>query len=181
MRTKKKFLLFVSFWTLLRFVAVITLWIWHPLWGALFNIFVDAIDGHMFESFGVDRDTYEIYDKWLDLWFYIAIFVFTLQQLQTSPYYLLLIILFFVRLAGILLYAKFEKEWILFALPNLLEPIFLVVVGFPHWFTQFGEPLVFGVIFITKMFLEWWIHLAKLDFTSIVLGKPTRWYKNRFK
>jgi hypothetical protein len=180
-KNKKGYRLFVSFWTLLRIVAVITLWIWHPFWGALLNIIIDAVDGHMFESFGVKRNTYEVYDKWLDLWFYIALFVFVIQKLNGSPYYLILIILFFVRLIGILSYAKLNKEWLLFTFPNLFEPVFLVVVGFPQIFSIWGKLNVFLIIFVLKMFIEWWIHLAKLDFTSLVLGKPTKWYKNRKK
>lgn len=180
-KKRKGYRLFVSFWTLLRLVAVITLWIWHPFWAAMFNIFIDAIDGHMFESFGVKRDTYEIYDKWLDLWFYIALFIFILQRMGDSPYYLLLIILFFVRLVGILAYARFSKEWLLFAFPNLFEPVFLVVVGFPQIFDLWGQPTTFAVIFFSKMFIEWWIHLAKLDLTSLVMGKPTRWFKESRK
>lgn len=176
-QNQRKFYLFISFWTILRLVAVITMWIWQPLWGALFNIFIDAIDGHMFESYGVKRDTYEIYDKWLDLWFYIAIFVYTLQKLTASPYYLLLIILFFLRLIGILAFAKFKHEWLLFIFPNLLEPVFLVVIGAPQLFNLYGELRVFLVIFMLKMAMEWWIHLAKLDLTSLILGKPTKWFK----
>lgn len=174
---QKKLSLFVAFWTVLRLVAVITLWWWNPFWAAMFNIFIDAIDGHIFESFGVERNTYEIYDKWLDLWFYIALFVYTLQKLTTSPYYLLLIILFLIRLVGTLAFAKFNKEWLLFAFPNLFEPVFLVVVGFPQLFDWWGNLTVFGLIFVLKMFIEWWIHLAKLDLTSLLLGRPTRWYK----
>lgn len=178
-QNKKKFSLFVGFWTFLRLVAVVTLWIWHPFWGAVFNILIDAVDGHMFEAFGVKRNTYEIYDKWLDLWFYIAIFIYTLQKLTDSPYYWLLIILFVIRLIGILSYSKFNKEWLLFVLPNLLEPVFLVVVGFPVVFIWWGNLTVFAIIFVVKMFIEWWIHIAKLDLTSILIGRPTRWYRNK--
>ncbi|MBT4652792.1 MAG: hypothetical protein HN981_00855 [Candidatus Pacebacteria bacterium] len=178
---KDGFSLFVSFWTLLRIFAVITIWTWDPFLGSLFNIFIDAIDGHIFEYFGLKRDTYEIYDKWLDLWFYFALALFTYQNLQGSLFYLPLIWLFILRLTGILLFAKFNKEWLLFAFPNLFEPFFLVVVGFPHWLTPQGIPLVFWGIFVTKMLMEWWIHLAKLDLTSIILRKPTRWNRKRKK
>jgi len=131
----------------------------------------------MFETFGVKRNTYEIYDKWLDLWFYLALFLYTLNQLFNSPFYWLLIVLFFIRLAGILIFAKTNQEWILFALPNLLEPVFLVVVGWPELFITYGYVKVFTVIFVVKMFIEWWIHLAKFDLTSLILGKPTKWFK----
>jgi hypothetical protein len=178
---KKGFSFFVSLWTFLRITAVITIWTWDPFLGSLLNIFLDAIDGHIFEYFGLKRDTYEIYDKWLDLWFYFALALFTYQNLQNSPFYILLIVLFMIRLIGVLLFAKLNKEWLLFAFPNLFEPVFLVVVGFSHWLTPQGTPLVLGIIFVTKMIMEWWIHLAKLDLTSLILKKPTKWNKKRKK
>jgi len=178
-KNKIKFSFFISFWTLLRLIAVITLWIWNPFWGAVLNILIDAVDGHMFESFGIQRDTYEVYDKWLDLWFYIAMAFYTYQFLQTSPYYLLLMGLFTMILVGILAFAKFNKEWLLFVLPNLFEPVFLVVVGFPQSFNLWGVTTVFSIVFVSKMFIEWWIHIAHLDLTSLIMGKPTKWFRTK--
>ncbi|MCC6711010.1 MAG: hypothetical protein IT416_01520 [Candidatus Pacebacteria bacterium] len=176
-QNKLNFSLFVGLWTTLRLIIVTTIWIWHPLWGALLNIIIDGVDGHLFESLGVKRTTYEVYDKWLDLWFYFALFIYTIQHLQTSPLYWLLIILFIVRLLGILIFTKTNQEALLFAFPNLFEPVFLVVVGWPELFNSYGYVKVLVVIFIIKMFIEWWIHLAKFDLTSLILGKPTRWFK----
>ena len=150
----------------LRILSVGFIW-WNPFIGLFTNSFLDAIDGDILARIGVRRKWYQPYDKFLDMWFYSAIFLYTVLYLSKDLVWIMIVVAFFVRLVGFVLYLLTKKEEMLFFFPGLSNTLFFIKIAFPFFFKINGigiyPPLIF--LLILTFIKEWQLHVAKLDIT----------------
>lgn len=150
---------------------------WNVLYGFLANGLLDAVDGDILAEAGVPRNWYQKYDKLLDNWWYVAIFVYTVLYLPRDFIWYVLVVSFFVRIFGSLLFTFTNKEWLLFVFPGLFNWLFFFRIAFPFVFTQNMTVTLFflGVLSVFTLWREWQLHIAKIDMTHFLFPfKPEK-------
>ena len=148
-----------------------------PVATVLFSYFIDTVDGDLLESFvGLQRKTYQKYDKLLDSWWLIFIIVYI--YFNNIPYSGWFLGLFLYRMIGVLLVMINGSEWLLFVFPNMFEMFFTIYLFFPQWLDcEVGSfrtflPL-FVIITVIALVKEYWLHIAGRDILNLkrFLGK----------
>ncbi len=168
-----------KWWSLLRLLAVGWVWV-NPLVGILVNTLLDTVDGDMFERMGWKRDSYEKWDKWMDLVFLVSIAMYVVWYWQRDVVWYVFMLIFGWRVLGQVLYGLMGQEWLLMVFPNMVTGLFLlkmVTPGLLEMDLVVSAPWpILGVLMVYALFKEWWLHVAKLDISDLVLG-GWRWRK----
>lgn len=168
-QTHKGFKLTLFTLIVVRLIIPLIIFI-NPAISAVLEIFVDTVDGDILRRYYKwDRLNYQVYDKYLDFWWYIAILIFSVIQIH-NPWVLFLIIVFFlVRLAGQIIFVVTKSEEILLYFPNVIEPVFLVYLLVPDLLSTFRSLIITTVfLIIIKVFVEYWIHIWKFSLGDII-------------
>ncbi len=154
---------------------VVPLFIPHfPLPAILASLILDAADQTIFQSFGYNPPAYQGYDKAMDVYYLAVAYLSTMRNWTSRPAVRVARFLYFYRLVGV---AAFElSHWrpLLLIFPNTFEYLFIAYevvrlrwnptrYGLRYWVTVAGLIWVF-----IKLPQEWWIHIAKLDFTDML-------------
>jgi hypothetical protein len=149
-----------------------------PLPGVIACLVVDAADQTIFQWFGYDPPFYQSYDKAMDV-FYLAIAYLSVMRNWASVAAAgVARILFYWRQLGVALFEQFGLSWLLLVFPNTFEYFFITAEGMRgRWDLRRIRlrtwVLIAAFIWVfVKLPQEWWIHIAKLDFTDALRDYP---------
>ena len=143
-----------------------------PLPAVIACLVIDGIDQTVFQAFGFDPPGYQNYDKAMDLFYLSIAFLTTLQNWTRTAAVQIARFLFFYRMVGVLVFELTGWRTALLLFPNTFEYFFI----FYELVRLRWDPRRFGPRFwllsaaviwvVVKLPQEYWIHIAKLDFTD---------------
>ena len=150
----------------------------YPLPGVIACLIVDAADQTIFQWFGYDPPFYQSYDKAMDV-FYLAIaYVSVMRNWASAAAAGVARVLFYWRQVGVALFEQFGLSWLLLVFPNTFEYFFIAAEGMRgRWDIRrirlrTWVLLAAGIWVFIKLPQEWWLHIAKFDFTDAVRAHP---------
>ncbi|MDQ2850186.1 MAG: hypothetical protein M3Y49_05510 [Actinomycetota bacterium] len=144
----------------------------YPLPGILAAFFVDAVDQTVFQTFGGLPSDYEQYDKALDLYYQVIAYTSMMRNWSDPAAFAIGRFLWYFRLVGTVMFELSDAGWLLLIFPNTFEYFFMAYeVVRTRWdptrMSRRALLLLAASIWIfVKLPQEWWIHVAKLDFTD---------------
>ena len=153
-----------------------------PLPAVLACLVLDAADQTIFQAFTDDPLAgYQTYDKALDVYYLTVAYISAMRNWRDPVAFQVARFLFLYRLVGVTLFELVEQRWIIFVFANTFEYFFIAYEAVrTRWEpTRLRARHVLGMagfiwIFV-KLPQEWWIHLAKLDFTEFMADHPYMW------
>jgi hypothetical protein len=154
-----------------RFLVPLTIPRW-PLPGVLASLVLDAVDHTIFQSFGYDPPAYQNYDKAMDTYYLAVAYLATLRNWSILPAFGVGRFLYFYRLAGVVLFELTHVRALLLIFANTFEYFFIAYEGVRtrwdarRWRLQRWVYVAATIWIVIKLPQEWWIHVAKLDFTD---------------
>lgn len=147
----------------------------YPLPGIVASMLADAVDGALFDNFtDLSLENYQHYDKSLDI-YYLAIAYVSCLRNWTNPAALRVArILWYLRLAGVALFAVTDARIVLFLFPATFEYFFIFYQAFAlRWHPERLDPrhliAVTAISWALKLPQEYWLHVAE--------GSTTEWLK----
>jgi len=151
-----------------------------PLGAIILSFFLDVVDAD-FACAHILKKTYQKVDKIVDYWTYIFQMIFSFLFLTEYKYVLLGFFLW--RTLGMIIFLSGKPRKIFFIFANYFENLFLFLF-FATYFRNanylldrpFFEIILF-LIFVLKIFQEWFIHIANLSVRKIVFGSERKWKK----
>lgn len=162
----------------LRIISAPLIFIW-PLPAIILSFFLDFIDIEFASRKVLTLSEYERYDKALDSWWYLNVMIFSWFQLPS--YKFILLILFIFRTIGEIIFFIKNDRRIFFLFPNFFENIFMLIF-FSIYFQQLhfllGKRFIFfslAIVVISKIFQEWWVHIAQISIPEHFFGKKRKW------
>jgi hypothetical protein len=143
-----------------------------PLPAILASLILDAADQTIFQSFGYNPPEYQGYDKAMDVYYLAVAYLSTMRNWSSRPAVQVARFLYFYRLVGVVAFELSQWRPLLLIFPNTFEYFFIAYevvrlrwnparCGLRSWVTVAALIWVF-----VKLPQEWWIHIAKLDFTD---------------
>ncbi|MEK7110120.1 MAG: hypothetical protein AAB876_02765 [Patescibacteria group bacterium] len=166
------------FIVLLRIIVAPLIFIW-PLPAIILSFFLDVVDIEFASRKVLTLSEYERYDKILDLWWYCNVMTFSWFNLPN--YRFLLLILFIFRTVGEIIFFIKNDRRIFFLFPNFFENIFFLIffsIYFKQLYFLLSEKYIFfslSAVIITKIFQEWWVHIAQISIMEYFFGKKRAW------
>ena len=156
-------------------IAVPALMLKFPFAGLWGNYFLDVVDGDILRFLGMPEFTYQSIDKVCDLVSYF----FMLGLGMRLKVRKLIIVLFFYRLIGQILFFVTRNEAVFFYFQNLLEPFLMIYTLL--WLVKKDEGLAFAtykkhvfivwaIVIAYKVWNEWYLHIANIDLSTIFFG-----------
>ena len=153
-----------------------------PLPAILASLVLDAADQSIFQMFTDDPlPGYQTYDKALDVYYLAVAYTSTMRNWRDPVAFRTARFLYLYRLVGVALFELFDARWLLLVFPNTFEYFFIVY----EFVRTRWNPLRLGAVAIVaiaafiwifiKLPQEWWIHIAKLDFTDFMADYPWMW------
>lgn len=165
---------------ILRILTAPLIFIW-PFPSIILSFFLDIIDIELATRGALTLEKYERYDKALDLWWYFNVMIFSWFQLPNYRY--ILLILFIFRTVGEVVFFIKNDRRVFFLFPNFFENIFFLIF-FSIYFKQLnfllGREFIYfslSIMIITKIFQEWWVHIAQFSIPEYFFGKKRKWRK----
>lgn len=155
----------------------------YPLPAILGCLVVDAADQSIFQMLTDDpMPGYQTYDKALDV-FYLAIaYISSMRNWRDATAFAVARFLYLYRLVGVTLFELLDQRWLLLVFPNTFEYFFIAYEAIrtrwnPLRLSKKAIYLMAAVIWVfIKLPQEWWIHIAKLDFTEFMADYPFMWF-----
>ena len=145
-----------------------------PLPAILACLVVDAADQTIFQAMGYDPPGYQGYAKAMDVYYLAMAYLAILRNWASVPAYQVGRFLYFYRLVGVVAFELSQTRALLLIFPNTFEYFFIAYEAIrSRWrtvrwqLTWWIGVAAFIWIFI-KLPQEWWIHVAKLDFTDFI-------------
>jgi hypothetical protein len=143
---------------------------------------IDAADQTLLATF-TDVDTsesgaYQSVDKALDIYYLSIGYLSTLRNWTSHPALRIARFLFYYRLVGVALFELTDERLMLLLFPNTFEYFFIAYEVArtryePSRFSaRFWLLVAAGLWIFVKLPQEYWIHIAKLDFTDTVRDYP---------
>ena len=143
---------------------------------------LDAADQTLLATF-TDVDTsetgsYQSVDKALDIYYLSIGYLSTLRNWTSHPALRIARFLFYYRLVGVALFELTDERLMLLLFPNTFEYFFIAYEIArtryePSRFSaRFWLLVAAGLWIFVKLPQEYWIHIAKLDFTDTVRDYP---------
>ncbi len=160
----------------------------YPLPAILACLVLDAADQTIFQNYtNLNLDGYQSYDKALDV-FYLAIAYLSTLRNWAAPFAAnTAMFLWYYRLVGVVIFEMTQERAVLIIFPNTFEYFFIVyeTIRLAWNPARLTNRAVIGLAAFIWIFIklpqEWWLHIAKLDFTDFmkedVFGVPvdTSW------
>ena len=143
-----------------------------PLPAVLSALVIDGIDQSVFHALGYDPPGYQGYDKAMDVYYLAIAYVSTLRNWTSESAFAVARFLYFYRLIGVTAFELTDWRPLLLIFPNTFEYFFIAyeVVRTrrnPRRYSmRFWLWLAAAIWVFVKLPQEWWIHIAKLDFTD---------------
>ncbi|MEU8818258.1 hypothetical protein [Actinoplanes sp. NPDC048796] len=150
----------------------------YPLPAILAALILDGVDQTIFQTFGYDPPGYQNYDKAMDVYYLAIAYLATLRNWASMPAVSIARVLYFYRLAGVVLFEFTGWRAILLIFPNTFEYFFIAyeVIRLRWNPTRYGFRwwclLAAAIWIFVKLPQEWWIHIAQLDVTDTVAAYP---------
>jgi hypothetical protein len=148
-----------------------------PLPAVLAALVLDAADQTIFQNHTtLDLAGYQTYDKALDIYYLTIAYISTMRNWGGGFSFTVAQFLWYYRLVGVVLFEFTQARWLLLVFPNTFEYYFIAIeaykTGRNHLrLTKRQVLLIAGSIWVfIKLPQEYWIHIAKLDFTNFVKG-----------
>ncbi|MEU4294817.1 hypothetical protein AB0E63_41900 [Kribbella sp. NPDC026596] len=169
----------VVFWSVVAARFVLPLFIpKYPLPAIIGCLVLDAADQTIFQAFGFNPPFYQSYDKAMDVFYLSVAYTAGLRNWANLSAFRINRFLFFYRQIGVVAFELTGLRWLLLVFPNTFEYFFIAYEtvrtrwnplrgGFRFWLIVAGAIWVF-----IKLPQEYWIHIAKLDFTDTVRDVP---------
>ena len=117
---------------------------------------------------GEDALTYNILDKWLDLYFLFFAFLVSLRW-QNVLARRTNIVLFWLRAAGVVLFSLTGYRYILFFFPNLIELFYPYYLITKRWLPRFSPDtlkklvIILLILLIPKLINEYIVHVLEFE------------------
>ncbi len=154
-----------------------------PLPAVFAALVLDAADQTIFQLFtDSPLKGYQSYDKALDIYYLAIAYVATMRNWRDPVAFEVARFLYLYRLVGVTLFELTHYRWLLLVFPNTFEYFFIAYEAVrTRWnprrltATAIVGMAAFIWVFI-KLPQEWWIHIAKLDFTEFMAARPQLWY-----
>ena len=143
-----------------------------PLPAVLAALVLDGIDQSVFHALGYDPPGYQGYDKAMDVYYLAIAYVSTLRNWTSGSAFEVARFLYFYRLLGVTAFELTDWRPLLLIFPNTFEYFFIAyeVVRArrnpTRYALRFWVWLAAAIWVFVKLPQEWWIHIAKLDFTD---------------
>jgi hypothetical protein len=143
---------------------------------------IDAADQTLLATF-TEIDTseagsYQSVDKALDIYYLSIAYLSTMRNWTSRPAFRVAQFLFYYRLVGAALFELTDDRLMLLLFPNTFEYFFIAYESArlryePSRFSaRFWVLVAAGLWVFVKLPQEYWIHVAKLDFTDTVRDHP---------
>jgi hypothetical protein len=143
---------------------------------------IDAADQTILATF-TEIDTseagsYQSVDKALDIYYLSIAYLSTMRNWTSHPAFRIARFLLYYRLVGVALFETTDERLMLLLFPNTFEYFFIAyeiarLRYEPSRFSaRFWLLLAAGLWIFVKLPQEYWIHIAKLDFTDTVRDYP---------
>src|SRR5262245_44146366 len=143
---------------------------------------LDAVDGSLLahlSSVDVGPDgPYQSFDKALDSYTLAIAYLATMRNWTSTPAFRISRFLFYYRMVGVVAFELLDSRVMLVVFPNTFELFFIVYEGLrtrwdpDRWSGRFWLYFAGGLWVFVKLPQEYWIHVAKLDFTDAVVDHP---------
>ncbi len=145
-------------------------------------LLLDAFDNSLLAHFSsVDLGpggSYQSFDKALDIYYLAIAYLATMRNWTSTPAFRIARVLFYYRLVGVVAFELLDSRAMLLVFPNTFEFFFIAYEGLrtrwdpERWSGRFWLYLAGGIWVFIKLPQEYWIHVAKLDFTETVADHP---------
>ncbi|MCJ7827977.1 hypothetical protein MUP65_02435 [Patescibacteria group bacterium] len=162
-KENKKLLVAAMFFLAIVRLGFAGLIFYAPLLAVILTLIADSLDYDFLAFFGVKRQSYQLFDKYLDFGWYIFILIYLSFQPLSVWLWICFVALFVYRLIGEVIFCLTKDEKYLFFFANLFEPVFWLWLIFPALFSHLTTVLV--VVFMLlpfKLLQEHIIHVAKM-------------------
>lgn len=165
----------------------------YPLPAIIAALVIDAIDQTVFTSvlsaseWARIANSYQGYDKALDVYYLTVAYTATLRNWTNIHAQRWAGGLWLYRLTGVAIFeilhtssAPDSWRWLLFVFPNTFEYFFITYeIVRLRWDPRRLSPRlvawIVGIWVVLKLVQEWWIHIAKLDFTDFAADHAWVW------
>jgi len=121
---------------------------------------------------------YQSFDKALDIYYLAIAYMATMRNWTSTPAFRIARFLFYYRLVGVVAFEALDSRAMLLVFPNTFEFFFIAYEGLrtrwdpERWSGRFWLYVAGGIWVFIKLPQEYWIHVAKLDFTETVADHP---------
>lgn len=153
-----------------------------PLPAIVACLVVDAADQTIFQAFTDDPLLgYQAYDKALDVYYLAIAYISTMRNWRDPIAFRVSRFLFLYRLVGVTLFELLHWRFLLLVFPNAFEYVFIAYESIrvrwnPMRLTALAVVALTVFIWVfVKLPQEWWIHIAKMDFTEFMSDYPFMW------
>lgn len=153
-----------------------------PLPAIVACLVVDAADQTIFQAFTDDPlSGYQAYDKALDVYYLAIAYISTMRNWRDPVAFQVSRFLFLYRLVGVTLFELLHWRFLLLVFPNAFEYVFIAYESIrvrwnPLRLTALGVVGITAFIWVfVKLPQEYWIHIAKMDFTEFMADYPFMW------
>lgn len=153
----------------------------YPLPSIIGSLVIDAVDQTVFQTFtDLDLTHYQSYDKALDVYYLSLAYISTMRNWANVDAFGISRFLLYYRLVGVAAFELSGAQYrgLLLLFPNTFEYFFIFaeIVALLWWPVRQGRRFWLWAAAIIWIFIklpqEWWIHVAKLDFTDAVRDHP---------
>lgn len=143
----------------------------YPVFTIITVTFLDVIDAEFASQGVLSKLKYQMVDKILDNWWYLWALIYSYFALNN--YFIFLLILFVYRLVGLTLFLSRKERNLFMFFPNLFENAFFILfiaTTFGWHSLVVGTNLYFSLalVFILKIFQEYWLHIIQKSFVEDV-------------
>lgn len=155
-----------------------------PLPAIIAALVIDAADQTIFQQYTTLEERgylegYQSYDKALDIYYLTIAYTSTMRNWGGGFLFEVGRFLWYYRLVGVMIFENTgaELRWLLLVFPNTFEYFVIAIEAYktrrsPFSLAKRQVVLIAAVIWIfIKLPQEWWIHVAKLDFTNFAKEK----------
>lgn len=153
-----------------------------PLPAVLACLVLDAADQTIFQAFTDDPlPGYQSYDKALDVYYLTVAYISAMRNWRDPVAFEVARFLFLYRLVGVTMFELLDQRWMLLVFANTFEYFFIAYEAVrTRWNPlRLSARAVVGIALFIWVFIklpqEWWIHIAKLDFTDFMDNHPWMW------
>jgi hypothetical protein len=153
-----------------------------PLPAILACLVLDAADQTIFQLFTDKPLTgYQTYDKALDIYYLAIAYISAMRTWRDPVAFGVARFLYLYRLVGVTAFELLDQRWLLLVFPNTFEYFFIAYEAIrTRWnparlSARFVVTMAAFIWIFIKLPQEWWIHIAKLDFTEFMADHSYMW------
>jgi hypothetical protein len=121
---------------------------------------------------------YQSFDKALDIYYLAIAYLAAMRNWTSTPAFRIARFLFYYRLVGVVAFELLDSRAMLLLFPNTFEFFFIAYEALrtrwdpERWSGRFWLYVAGGIWVFIKLPQEYWIRVAKLDFTDTVADHP---------